>query len=338
MIHPAIFRAGLIPVVVVMGVILALLFSCAPPGSERISRWGRTPAAPPSGFEFRGSFGSTGSGPGQLLHPRGISLDPSGFIYVADTGNHRVQKFDPEGRFVGETGGFGWEPGRFSSPTGLTAREGLNIYVADSQNRRIQQFDRDLNYLASVPDTEEGEEEEDLEFGFLWDVEVASTGELFISDAEKEQIWKLTPFGKLDRIFGGFGAARERLRSPATLVLSADNRVYVCDPGSDRVVCYDAFGAYIRSLGEAHLRSPQGVDLDRAGYLYVADTGADRLCVFDPEGDLLVSLGGPGGGPASMRSPMDVAVSDQDRVYLLDSGNDRIQIFDILRQGDSLQR
>jgi len=310
------------------GAIMVLLLSCTPPGGERISRWGRAPAAPPGGFKFLRSFGSTGNGPGQLMHPRGISLDPSGFIYIADTGNHRIQKYDPEGRFLGEIGGFGWEQGRFSSPTGLSAREGLNIYVADSQNRRVQQLDRDLNYLASVP----GSEEEKLEFGFLWDVEVASTGELFISDAENEQIWKLTPFGELDRAFGGFGAARERLRSPAALVLGSDNRVYVSDPGNDRVVCYDTFGAYIRSLGEGHLHSPQGVDLDRAGYLYVADTGGDRMCVFDPRGELVTTLGGPGEGPASMRSPMDVAVSGQDRVYLLDSGNDRVQVFAILRQ------
>jgi len=312
---------------------ITLLSSCAPPVDRQISRWGREPTAPPSGFEFLRSFGSTGNGPGQLLQPRGISLDPSGFVYVADTGNHRIQKYDSEGNFLGEIGGFGWEPGRFSSPTGLTAREGLNIYVADSQNRRVQQLDRDLNYLASVP----GSAEEELEFGFLWDVEVASTGELFVSDAEKEQIWKLTPFGQLDRTFGGFGSARERLRSPAALVLGSNSRVYVSDPGNDRVVCYDAFGAYIRSLGEAHLRSPQGVDLDRTGYIYVADTGSDRLCVFDPRGELVVTVGGPGEGPASMRSPMDVAVSVRDRVYLLDSGNDRIQIFTILRQGDPSQ-
>ncbi len=324
--------------IIAIGIGAALLFCCAPPGGERIPRWGRAPAAPPSSLEFVRSFGGTGNGPGQLLHPRGISLDPSGSVYVADTGNHRIQKFDSNGRFLGQIGGFGWGAGQFSSPTGLTAREGLNIYVADSQNRRIQQFDRDLNYLASLPGSGEGEEEETLDFGFLWDVEVASTGELFISDAENEQIWKLTPFGELDRIFGGFGAARERLRSPAALVLDAENLVYVSDPGNDRVVCYDTFGAYIRSLGAAHLRSPQGVDLDRAGCLYVADTGADRLCVFDRSGELLISLGGSGAGPASMRSPMDVAVSVQDRVYLLDSGNDRVQIFSILRQDQPLER
>jgi len=334
-IHPTVCRAP-VPLIgrALALVCAALLISCAPPGREQVSWWGRAPAAPPSGFEFVRSFGGTGNGPGQLRYPRGISLDPSGYIYVADTGNHRIQKFDSEGRFLEEIGGFGYEPGRFSSPTGLTAREGLNIYVADSQNRRVQRLDRDLNYLSSIPVSEEG----DPAFGFLWDVEVASTGELFVSDAEQEQIWKLTPFGQTDRAFGGFGSARERLRSPAALTLDSDNRVYVSDPGNDRVVCYDTFGAYIGSHGEANLHGPQGVDLDRAGYLYVADTGGDRLCVFSPLGELLLSLGGPGDGPASMRSPMDVAVSGLDRIYLLDSGNDRVQVFTILRQGEPSQR
>jgi DNA-binding beta-propeller fold protein YncE len=326
-------KPSILSLFLVCGAVIQM-FSCATPGRERVSWLGPAPAEPISGFKFVRSFGSTGNGPGQLLHPRGISLDPSGFVYIADTGNHRIQKFDPDGRFLKEIGGFGWEPGRFSSPTGLTAREGLNIYVADSQNRRIQRFDRDLNYLSSIPFSDE----EDPAFGFLWDVEVASTGELFVSDAENEQIWKLTPFGQTDRAFGGFGSARERLRSPAAVTLGADNRIYVCDPGNDRVVCYDTFGAFMLSLGDEHLRAPQGLIQDRAGYLYVADTGGDRLCVFDPQGELLISLNGTGEGPGSMRSPMDVAISNQDRIYVLDSGNDRVQVFAILRPGEPPER
>jgi DNA-binding beta-propeller fold protein YncE len=41
-------------------------------------------------------FGTTGSGDGQFNSPRGIAVDSSGNIYVADTGNHRVQKFGVE--------------------------------------------------------------------------------------------------------------------------------------------------------------------------------------------------------------------------------------------------
>jgi DNA-binding beta-propeller fold protein YncE len=250
---------------------------------------------------------------------------------VADSGNHRIQKFDPDGRFLGEIGGFGWDPGLFNRPTGLCAREGLNIYVADSQNRRVQQLDRDLNYLSSIPLSLE----EDLDFGFLWDIEVASTGEMFVSDVENEQVWKLTSFGQLDRIFGGFGAARERLRAPAGLALGRGNAVYVADTGNDRIARYDAFGAFSRGLAPGQLQGPQGITVDSGGYLYVTEAGGDRLSVFSPQGEPLFSTGGTGGGPGSFRSPADAAVSGQDEIFVVDSGNDRVQVFAILRQPDT---
>ena len=39
------------------------------------------------------TFGGQGSGLGQLERPSGIKVGPDGFVYVADTGNHRIQKF-----------------------------------------------------------------------------------------------------------------------------------------------------------------------------------------------------------------------------------------------------
>jgi DNA-binding beta-propeller fold protein YncE len=261
-------------------------------------------------------------------------VDPAGYIYVADTGNHRIQKFDRAGRYIREIGGFGWEPGQFSSPIGLSAREGLNVYVADSQNRRIQRLDRDLNYLSSIPVSVE---QEDLAFGFLWDIEVASTGELFVSDVENEQVWKLTSFGQLDRTFGGFGAAREQLQSPAALALGSGNAIYVADAGNGRIARYDTFGAFSGGLGQDHLRGPRGVDVGPGECLYVADTESDRLCVFGPRGELLFNLGGTGGGPGSFRSPMDVAISRDDEICVVDSGNDRVQMFAVLRQGERSQ-
>jgi len=61
-------------------------------------------AAPASAAEthvFTGSFGSEGSGAGQLNEPTGLAVDQStGDVYVADTGNNRVDKFDPFGTFI----------------------------------------------------------------------------------------------------------------------------------------------------------------------------------------------------------------------------------------------
>jgi hypothetical protein len=85
------------------------------------------------------SFGSQGSGADQLLAPRALALAPDGRIFVADTGNDRVQVFSSAGAFLQTFGlGSGSEPGQFSSPSGL-AIEGNTLFIADTGNDRIQE-------------------------------------------------------------------------------------------------------------------------------------------------------------------------------------------------------
>jgi hypothetical protein len=52
-------------------------------------------------------FGTVGSGNGQFLTPRGIAVDPSGNVYVADgsgDSNGQIQKFDANGNFLARLG------------------------------------------------------------------------------------------------------------------------------------------------------------------------------------------------------------------------------------------
>lgn len=44
-------------------------------------------------YKFAAKWGSYGSGDGQFISPQGIAVDSLGNVYVADTGNHRIQKF-----------------------------------------------------------------------------------------------------------------------------------------------------------------------------------------------------------------------------------------------------
>jgi tripartite motif-containing protein 71 len=307
---------------------IAFFLSCSAARSpSRSSWWERGRSAPPRVLKFLRAFGGIGSGPGQFLNPQGISVDPAGDVYVADTGNHRVQKFDPRGRYMGEIGGFGWEEGQFNRPTGLSAREGLNIYVVDSENKRVQRFDRSLNYLSTIPTSPE--EEEELAFGFLQGIELASTGEIFVTDVENEQVVKLTPFGKQERLFGGFTSGSERLRAPAGLGVAPGNAICVAEVGNDRIAIFDAFGGFQGSIGQGFLKGPEGLEVDDHGFLFVADTGHHRICVFSPQGELLLCQGAAGQG--SLRSPRDVAVSGTDLVFVLDSGNGRVQVYEVVR-------
>jgi sugar lactone lactonase YvrE len=85
------------------------------------------------------TWGSPGSGPGQFNSPRGIALDPSGRVYVVDSGNHRVQVFNLDGGYLTSFGSQGSGPGQFSNPGDIKLDRFGNIYVVDSASR-VEKF------------------------------------------------------------------------------------------------------------------------------------------------------------------------------------------------------
>jgi len=96
------------------------------------------------------SWGSSGSGTTDLNRPQGLAIDKaSGWIYIADTENHRVQVFMPEGVFLFQWGLKGVWGGRFQFPTDISIDEEGHVFVADSQNHRVQVFDRKGNVLCA---------------------------------------------------------------------------------------------------------------------------------------------------------------------------------------------
>ena len=84
-----------------------------------------------------------GSANGQLNAPLGIAADNSGNIYVVDTQNNRIEKFDSSGAYLTQWGGLsvGTGNGQFNSPAALAVDNAGNVYVVDTGNIRIQKFD-----------------------------------------------------------------------------------------------------------------------------------------------------------------------------------------------------
>ena len=50
--------------------------------------------------KFLRKWGSRGSGDGEFSWPQSLSIDNEGNVYASDRGNHRIQVFDPLGRFL----------------------------------------------------------------------------------------------------------------------------------------------------------------------------------------------------------------------------------------------
>jgi tripartite motif-containing protein 71 len=74
-------------------------------------------------------WGSSGNGDGQFSSPTGVVVDSSGSVYVADSGNNRIQKFTSNGTFITKMGSFGWADGSFQLSEGIALILKLSMFM-----------------------------------------------------------------------------------------------------------------------------------------------------------------------------------------------------------------
>lgn len=281
-------------------------------------------AQPQVSFQYEKAFGERGNGPGQFLDPNALAVDMAGNIYVADTGNNRIQKLKSDGTFLREVGGFGWQDGQFDHPTGIAAGKGLELYVADSRNHRIQIFNLQLLFVGVIGGKGV---EGSPEFGELSRVMVTGENEIFVTDLDADQLVQIDRFSRINRSYSGFAYDRGALRRPMGMVAYGRDAILVCDRENDRIAVFNRSGGLKRTLGKDVLLEPRGMCLTDDQILIVADTGHHRIVAFDVKtGNVLGYVGGPdpGRGQMSFRHPADVALGKAGALYVLDSGNQRI--------------
>ena len=93
--------------------------------------------------------GASNDGDGQFYSPKAIAIDSSDNIWIADTNNNRIQKFNSAGVYQSQFGSEGTGDGQFNNPQDLDFDSDGNLYVVDHNNRRVQQFDSSGTYLTS---------------------------------------------------------------------------------------------------------------------------------------------------------------------------------------------
>jgi len=174
-----------------------------------------------------GGDGTAGLGPGEFNHPRGVTTDGLGDLYVADSASNRIEKFGPDGRFqarFGRSGGdgsAGRARGEFNDPRGLATDPAGNLYVADHGNNRVQKLDSNGRFLA-VWGRNGGEGSSGrgaAQFTRPRGVAVDSAGHLFVADKGNNRVQEFGPDGQFMRTWGRNGgdgsfARKRRVQDP----------------------------------------------------------------------------------------------------------------------------
>lgn len=292
------------------------------------------------------TFGQTGVEPGQLQSPHGLAIAPDGSLFVADTNNHRIQHFSPDGVFLNAWGSFGDNNLNNDAPIGLfnqpgdiaLSPDGKYVYVADTWNHRIQKFTAD-----GAPVTMWGKSLYHVTLGDpfgLWGprgIAVDSVGRVYVADTGNKRIVIYDADGNYLSQFGGAGMGPGQLDEPVGIAVDRDGRVYVADTWNQRIQVFTSsdggqtWGAVLQWdvsawYGETLENKPL-LALDNAGHLFVTDPVAGRILEFTTEGAFVRGWGEPGTGPGRFGLAAGVAVDPLGRVWVSDAAQNSVSRF-----------
>ena len=233
----------------------------------------------PDGEKIR-TFGSQGSEPGELSGAYGVTVDKDDNIYVADNGNHRVQKFNLEGEFVATVGDYILNEPLFHNPVDIQYNHrDNNLYITDSSNHRIQVLTTDLRFVRSFgkQGTKNGQ------FQYPDGIAFDDANNVYVTDYNNHRVQVLTSDGHFLRTFSK--KAKGELNCPWAIAIDSSNTVYVSEAGSNCVSVFTSQGTYITTFGakgteEGQFNKIYGLSIDQNDSIVVSDVENKRLQIY----------------------------------------------------------
>ena len=205
------------------------------------------------------TIGSVGSGDGQFSHPNGIFIKEN-VMYVAEYGNHRIQKLTTGGQFLQKFG-----QGQFSGPTSVIVDHRDRLIVSDWRNHRVVMLDQNGSWLLTINGNVSG----NLGFQYPTGLAFDPQGNIHVAAYSSNTIKIFTPEGTYVRSYGD-------VKSPWGIAVDEEGYSMVCEMKSNCLSIFDPQGNKIHTVGS--LNQLRGVILDPIrGSLYVANCFANTV-------------------------------------------------------------
>jgi len=276
-------------------------------------------------LDFVSAWGGQGTGPGEFNELRDIAVDAKGRLYVADTGNRRVQVFDSKGQFIAS-----WDGGEeeFVEPLALVVDSRGDLYVLDSEPGWIYRFAADGTPLGRFAGP-------DARFFHPRGLAIDEADRLYVTDTGGCRVVIYNTAGERLSQLGWKGGGPGELLEPTDVALNGRGALYVVDTSNQRVQHLDPWGGY-RAEWPIPAASPyNGPHLTLApdGSLLMTAPEQYQIQRYSPDGTLLGEWGSLGMAAGQFRIPVGLAVDQAGNVYVADTLNHRVQKF-VLRGGE----
>jgi len=325
---------------------------------------------PQSGsYLFASEWGTDSSANGKFFLPGIVAWSRSdGAVYVGDSFNCRIQKFDSNLNFVGKWGGCGSGDGQFINLKGVATDSLGNVYVTDVANR-IQKFASDGSLITKWSGASTGVSQIAIDQNDSVYVTGNSLVQVFDTNGNFQTQWSVPNEGNglaidnLNNVYvrsgnnvyqytagnltnswaipSGYNVSGQG-NSSGFGFNNVSNSLVVADSLNNTIRFYSlpdsvndiaatqtlAWGSY--GPGSGQLNRPQSVAFDNNGTMYIADTGNERIVkLASPYTGTPVTVGAADTSKGGFNLPVSVAIDPSNStVFVTDMQNDRIQQFD----------
>jgi sugar lactone lactonase YvrE len=238
-------------------------------------------------------YGGTaaGTGLGQFNQPYGLAIDPAGSIWVADSGNFRIQRRLASSGTWQAWGSQGSAVGQFNVPYDLALDSTGSVYVADHHNSRIQKLTLPGTWTDFIPNSAPTPA-----VRFPLGIVLDSANHVFVSDYDaalnQHRVRMFSAAGVMMTDVGTSSAANGGLQIPTGVTFGTNGHLFVVSKGGNFVSEADLseppVDRWSTRLPAGILNQPHDVAMDENGNLYIADTMNHRIVMLpadDADGD-----------------------------------------------------
>lgn len=236
-------------------------------------------------------------------NPSDLTVDGSGDVYVADTGNGRVLKLSPSGKIL-MTLGKGGSGNALSSPSGIAVDSQGNIYVSETGKGKVVEYTGAGSLIRTWSGTSSGRLHKPL------GVALGAQGNLYVADAGANEIQHLSSEGTWQTPYVGF-------KSPTAVTVDPRADIFVADTGHNAVEEMAWSTDLLHQTAKGQVSAPRDVAVDAQGDVYIADTGNNRIVELAPNFTVVKTWKG-------FNQPSAVTVDSQGHIYVADAGDNRV--------------